>query len=353
MSCLNQITLPTTNYLSGSDAAEWNYQEHTGLDEQIIGDKDLAKPKPCWTNEGIDKNKMGTFLIMVYLQSTYKRTQSRLIAGYTGKIYNDQTLKQFYLKTTPHTQTKINPGVLQRTPTAREGGELRSQFFGVPARWREGMLYGAAPASGRAARPTATRAETVSAKEPGWSRAESETGIRAADRTHERPGQDQVPLNQRNRWATKARRGQTLRVTTLLSLQPATPTVSLQPLSRSNAVSLQPQTPATTADPHRILSTLSGWCHNLSPSQVLFAAYGSLPARRGLGEADATVHPDWTELPWVCPFWAGFWPCGEKPPPPPRVSGLIKNKPQHKDFALANGPLDTAGGQWIVMGDEI
>ena len=70
---------------------------------------------------------------MVYLQSTYKRTQSRLIVGYTGKINNDQTLKQFYLKTAPHTQTrtqmKINPGVLQRTPAAREGGELRSQFF--------------------------------------------------------------------------------------------------------------------------------------------------------------------------------------------------------------------------------
>ena len=70
---------------------------------------------------------------MVYLQSTYKRTQSRLIVGYTGKIYNDQTLKQFYLKTVPHTQTrtqtKRNPGVLQRTPAAREGGELRSQFF--------------------------------------------------------------------------------------------------------------------------------------------------------------------------------------------------------------------------------
>ena len=97
--------------------------------EQNIGDKDNLRSEPCWTNERKDENELGTFLIMVYLQSTYKRTQSRLIAGYTGKIYNDQTLKQFYLKTAPHTemctQTKINPGVLQRTPAAREGGELR------------------------------------------------------------------------------------------------------------------------------------------------------------------------------------------------------------------------------------
>ena len=78
------------------------------------------------------------------------------------------------------------------------------------------MLCGAAPVSGRAARPTATRADTVSAKEPGWSRAESETGIRAADRTHEKPGQDRALLNQRNRRAAKARCGQTLCVTTLL-----------------------------------------------------------------------------------------------------------------------------------------
>ena len=78
------------------------------------------------------------------------------------------------------------------------------------------MLRGVAPVSGRAARPTATRAETVSAKEPGWSRAESETGIRAADRTHERPGQDRAPSNQHIRRAAEARHGQTLRVTTLL-----------------------------------------------------------------------------------------------------------------------------------------
>ena len=58
--------------------------------------------------------------------------------------------------------------------------------------------------------------KTVFAKEPGWSRAESKTGIRAADMTHERPGQDQAPSNQRNRQAAEARRGQTLRVTTLI-----------------------------------------------------------------------------------------------------------------------------------------
>ena len=78
------------------------------------------------------------------------------------------------------------------------------------------MLRGAAPVRGRAARPTATRVETMSAKEPGWSRAESETGIRDADRTHERPGQDRAPLNQHNRRAAEARRGQTLHVMTLL-----------------------------------------------------------------------------------------------------------------------------------------
>uniref|UniRef100_A0A8C4Q7H8 Radical SAM core domain-containing protein n=1 Tax=Eptatretus burgeri TaxID=7764 RepID=A0A8C4Q7H8_EPTBU len=43
---------------------------------------------------------------------------------------------QFYFKTAPHTQThtqtKINPDVWQRTPAAREGGELRSQFFWFP-----------------------------------------------------------------------------------------------------------------------------------------------------------------------------------------------------------------------------
>ena len=66
---------------------------------------------------------------------------------------------------------------------AREGGELRSQLFRVPECWREGMLRGAAPVNGRAARSTAARVETVSAKEPGSSRAESEAGIRAADRT--------------------------------------------------------------------------------------------------------------------------------------------------------------------------
>ena len=49
----------------------------------------------------------------------------------------------------------------------------------------------------------------------------------------------------------------------------------------------------------------------------------------------------------------GFSHAGRNPPPLPRVSGLIKKKPQHKDFAPANGPSDTAGGQWIVMGGGI
>ena len=67
-SCPNRIPLPTTNYLSGSDAAERTRQERTGWDEQIIGYKNPAKLKsePCWTNEGKDENELGPFLIMVY-----------------------------------------------------------------------------------------------------------------------------------------------------------------------------------------------------------------------------------------------------------------------------------------------
>ena len=72
---------------------------------------------------------------------------------------------------------------MDRTPAAREGGELRAQFLRVPECWREGTLCGAAPVNGRAARSTAARLDTVSAEEPGSSRAESEAGIRAADRT--------------------------------------------------------------------------------------------------------------------------------------------------------------------------
>ena len=76
------------------------------------------------------------------------------------------------------------------------------------------MLRGAAPVNGRAARPTATRVDLVSAEELESGRAESKAGIRAADRTHERPGQGQAHSNQRNRRPAEARRGQTLRVTT-------------------------------------------------------------------------------------------------------------------------------------------
>ena len=42
------------------------------------------------------------------------------------------------------------------------------------------MLRGAAPVNGHAARSTAARMETLSAKEPGLSRAESEAGIRVS-----------------------------------------------------------------------------------------------------------------------------------------------------------------------------
>ena len=67
------------------------------------------------------------------------------------------------------------------TPAARERDELGSRFGGVPARWRDrdGVLHGAAPVNGHAARSTAARVETVSAKELGSSRAESEAGITA------------------------------------------------------------------------------------------------------------------------------------------------------------------------------
>ena len=42
--------------------------------------------------------------------------------------------------------------------------------------------------------------------------------------------------------------------------------------------------------------------------------YRSPSAGRGLGEADVTVHPDWTGLPWGHPFWAGFQPYREARP---------------------------------------
>ena len=76
------------------------------------------------------------------------------------------------------------------------------------------MLRGVAPVTGRAARPTATSVELVSAEELESGRAESKAGIRAADRTHERPGQGRAPSNQRNRRPAEVRHGQTLRVTT-------------------------------------------------------------------------------------------------------------------------------------------
>ena len=77
---------------------------------------------------------------------------------------------------------------------AREGGELRSQFCREPERWREGMLRGAAPVNGRTARSTAARVETVSAKEPGSSQAESEAGIRA----EQDPTRDPVKVGSRS-----------------------------------------------------------------------------------------------------------------------------------------------------------
>ena len=39
-------------------------------EEWIVGNKVPAKLRfgPCWTNEGKDKNELGTFLIIIYLQ---------------------------------------------------------------------------------------------------------------------------------------------------------------------------------------------------------------------------------------------------------------------------------------------
>ena len=58
--------------------------------------------------------------------------------------------------------------------------------------------------------------------------------------------------------------------------------------------------------------------------------YGSPSVGRGLGEADITVRPDLTGLPWGRPFWAEFRPYREARPL--HVSGLAK-KVLHKDSA--------------------
>ena len=74
---------------------------------------------------------------------------------------------QFYLDGTTHSDEN-KPRCLQRTPAARERGELRSQFSWVPERWREWMLHGVAPANSRAVRSTAARMEFGSMEELEW-----------------------------------------------------------------------------------------------------------------------------------------------------------------------------------------
>jgi len=67
---------------------------------------------------------------------------------------------------------------------------------------------------------------------------------------------------------------------------------------------------------------------SLEPLRTNETATTEPPSGAGLGEADVTVCPDWTGLPWVRPFWAGFRPCRENPAPTPRVSILVKKKLQ-------------------------
>ncbi len=59
----------------------------------------------------------------IYSNLQKKDTGQTCRENNTGKIYNDQikTLMQFYLKTAPHTQTKINPDVWQRTFYSQRG----------------------------------------------------------------------------------------------------------------------------------------------------------------------------------------------------------------------------------------
>ena len=75
--------------------------------------------------------------------------------------------------------------------------------------------------------------------------------------------------------------------------------------------------------------------------------YRSPSAGRGLGEADVTVRPDWTGLPWGRPFWAGFRPYREACAL--RVSGLAK-KVLHKDSASeSESPVRRVGEHALVQ----
>ena len=76
--------------------------------------------------------------------------------------------------------------------------------------------------------------------------------------------------------------------------------------------------------------------------------YRSPSAGRGLGEADVTVHPEWTGLPWGRPFWAGFRPYRETRPL--HTCGLAKKELHKEDFASdSESPVGRVGKQAFVQ----
>ena len=136
---------------------------------------------------------------------------------------------------------------------ARKGGELRSQFFRVPERWREGMLRGVAPVNGRVRSPRR--------------RSGLQTG------PSERPGQGQVEvfpaLSHLKRTTPKERNHST---TFLLSFAISRRTVSLQRSAQDDSLSsslsrrltFQLTLKTTHFPAHQ--TTLNDWCHNLQIS---------------------------------------------------------------------------------------
>ena len=167
------------------------------------------------------------------------------------------------------------------------------------------MLRGAAPGNGRAPRSTAMRVETVSAKDPGSSRAESEVRIRVSSLL---PRRITFQLTRRLTFQLTHSPSQHTRLRTLRLSQP-------QPMN-------PPTLSASTNEPSDSLS--------LYPEDGV-VIYRPPSAGRGLGEADVTVRPDWTGLPWVRPFWAGFRPYRETRPL--HTCGLAKKELHKEDFA--------------------
>ena len=166
------------------------------------------------------------------------------------------------------------------------------------------MLRGAAPVNGRAVRSTAARVETVSAKEPGSSRAEAEVGIKVFS---------SLP----RRLTFQLTRRLTFQLTRSPSQHECSDSLSTPDHEPFDPLSTQPTNPPTfsalqTMNPPTLLAlnqrTLRLSQHNTEDGVLIYR----LPsAGRGLGEADVTVRLDWTELPLVRPFWAGFGQTGK------------------------------------------